>query len=271
MAWILAATLAVLLATASLAWRLRRQRELLRAENERWRVLARERAARVAVVSHEVRTPVSLIGGACELLLDGAAGPLTRRQESLLDTIRVKSDEVGELARTLLTDAKIDAQIFRLNLSMVDPRRLATEVVRDLRRLYPNRITLSARGAIPRLPGDRDLLRQALINLIPNAARHAGEGVRIAVTVRPSDDGVLVTVSDDGTGMSAAERRELFTKELAGTTDTGTGLGMLITRRIVELHGGRCLIDTMADRGTAVVCALPRTAEARPQLTEEGR
>ena len=95
--------------------------------------------------------------------------------------------------------------------------------------------------------------------------------MRIAVTVRPSDDGVLVTVSDDGTGMSAAERRELFTKELAGTTDTGTGLGMLITRRIVELHGGRCLIDTMADRGTAVVCAPPRTAEARPQLTEEGR
>lgn len=78
MAWILAATLAVLLATASLAWRLRRQRELLRAENERWRVLARERAARVAVVGHEVRTPVSLIGGACELLPDGAAGSLTR-------------------------------------------------------------------------------------------------------------------------------------------------------------------------------------------------
>lgn len=262
MAWILAATLAVLLATASLAWRLRRRRELLRAENERWRVLARERAARVAVVSHEVRTPVSLIGGACELLLDGAIGSLTRRQESLLDTIGSSpmrwASWPGRCSPTPRSTRRSSGSTCQWSTRAGWPGGPGSPPA------LPEPDHAVGPGAIPRLPGDRDLLRQALINLITNAARHAGEGVRIAVTVRPSDDGVLVTVSDDGTGMSAAERRELFTKELAGTTDTGTGLGMLITRRIVELHGGRCLIDTMADRGTAVVCALPRTAGRGP-------
>ncbi len=238
--------------------RVRRRHDELAEENRRWRALAMDRADRVAIVSHELRTPIALISGAAELLLDRAAGELTDLQHDLVDTIDVKASEVLGLAADLLTDAKIDAQLFQFRATTVDIRRVTNSVVRDLRSLYPNRITLSARGASPRILGDPDLIRQALTNLITNAARHAGQEARIAVTVRHHEDGVLIVVSDDGTGMSPAQTSELFRRGLAGKSETGNGLGMLITRRIVELHGGRCLVDSAVNVGTTILCSLPR-------------
>lgn len=252
-------TLGVLAALVCARHQHRRATELA-VENARWRALAMDRADRVAVVSHEVRTPLALISGACELLADGAAGPLNPKQDGLVDTISTKSREVLGIAADLLADARIDAQLFQFRTSTVDMRRLANSVIRDLRSLYPNQITLSARGAAPRIVGDPDLIRQALTNLVTNAARHAGRDARISVSVRPSDDGVLIVVSDDGTGMTADQTRELFRRGLAGKSETGNGLGMLITRRIIELHGGRCLVDSMVDQGTAILCTLPREA-----------
>ncbi|MFT3876638.1 MAG: HAMP domain-containing sensor histidine kinase [Propioniciclava sp.] len=256
-----------------LGWLWRRERRranLLAVENDRWRTLAQDRADRVAIVSHEVRTPLALIAGAVELLQDHAAGPLTGAQDGLIDTIAVKSHEVTELAADLLVDARIDAELFQFRSAQVDVHRLAHGVVRDLRRLYPNQITLSARGASPRIVGDAALLRKALSNLITNAARHAGTQARIAVTVRAAEDGVLIVVSDDGTGMTPDQTRELFRRGLAGKSETGHGLGMLITRRVVELHGGRCLVDSMVDHGTAILCSLPRAASARETDAAQG-
>lgn len=258
MVFVIAGLLTALAAAVLIALRQTRRANELRFENGRWRALAQDRADRVAIVSHEVRTPLALISGACELLSDGTAGPLEPRQADLVDTVAIKSREVLALAADLLADARIDAQLFQFRTTSVDMRLLANEVVRDLRRLHPNRITLSARGGIPRIVGDPDLIRQALTNLITNAARHGGSQARIAVTVRPSDEGVLVVVSDDGTGMTPEQTRELFRRGLAGKSETGNGLGMLITRRIVELHGGRCLVDSMVDHGTAILCRLPR-------------
>lgn len=256
---VVAALLAAAVVLVSLWLRIERQRrDELAEENRRWRTLAMDRADRVAIVSHELRTPIALISGAAELLLDHAAGELTPSQRDLVDTIDVKASEVLGLASDLLTDAKIDAQLFQFRATTVDVRRVTNSVVRDLRSLYPNRITLSARGASPRIMGDPDLIRQALTNLVTNAARHAGEQARISVTVRPNEDGVLIIVTDDGTGMSPAQARELFRRGLAGKSETGNGLGMLITRRIVELHGGRCLVDSALNVGTTILCSLPR-------------
>lgn len=255
---IIAVIAAACLTVVTLLWaRERRRAGVLAVENDRWRALALDRADRVAIVSHEVRTPLALVAGAVELLQDRAAGPLTGGQEGLVDTIAVKSREVAELAADLLVDARIDAELFQFRSATVDVHRLAHRVVRDLCHLYPNRITLSARGASPRIVGDAALLRKALTNLVTNAARHAGAGALIAVTVRRAEDGVLIVVSDDGTGMTPDQTREVFRRGLAGKSETGNGLGMLITRRIIELHGGRCLVDSMIDHGTAILCSLP--------------
>lgn len=91
------------------------------------------------------------------------------------------------LTADLLADARIDAQLFRLHTTSVDVGRVARAVVRDLRHLYPNQITFSARGAAPRVLGDQELIAQALTNLVTNSARHAGADARIAVRVRRTD------------------------------------------------------------------------------------
>ncbi len=260
MAWLAAGLVVVVVGAVVallLAERWRRRALALTVENERWRRIARERADRVSVVSHEIQTPLALIGGASELLADGTAGALTPQQAALVDTIGVKTSEMATLAADLLADARIDAQIFHLRTTSVDVGRVARAVVRDLRHLYPNQITYSARGAAARILGDQELIAQALTNLVTNSARHAGADARIAVRVRRTDGGVLVSVSDDGTGMSPEQTRDLFRRTLAGKSPSGHGLGMLITQRIVELHGGRCLVDSMSEAGTTILCSLP--------------
>ena len=264
-----AAVVVLLIVLAGVAEALRRARRRaaeLAAENRRWRALAMDRADRVAIVSHELRTPIALISGAAELLLDGTAGALSTTQHGLVDTIDVKASEVLALAADLLTDAKIDAALFQFRATTVDVRRVTTGIVRDLRHLYPNRITLSARGASPRIMGDPDLIRRIGA---ATAQEVAGEEARIGVTVRPNEDGVLIIVSDDGTGMSPEQTSELFRRGLAGKSETGNGLGMLITRRIVELHGGRCLVDSAVNVGTTILCSLPRRTPERDELSAD--
>lgn len=260
MVWTSSALALIVVAVGWFAVRQYRRSAALAVENDRWREFAQQRADRVSVLSHEVRTPLALIAGACELLEDGAAGDLTDRQRALVDTIGVKSGELVQLAEDLLADARIDAELFTLHLGSVNVRRLAFDVVSDLRRLNPGRITLSARGAPPRVYADSGLLRQALVNLVTNSLRHAGDDAHVTVSVRTMEDGVLIVVSDDGGGMTGEQKRDLFRRTLQGKSATGHGLGMLITKRIIELHGGRCLVDTISTRGTAILTFLPLRA-----------
>ncbi len=261
-AWVALAAGIGLVVAVAYALACRRRSSLLHAETLRWREVARQRADRVGVLSHEVRTPLALVSGACELLEHETVGVLNERQRALVETISVTSSEMIQLAEDLLADVRIDAQLFTLHLENADVRRIALDVVTDLRRLYPGRITLSARGAPPRIQGDPALLRQALINLVTNAVRHSGDDSQVQVTVRKADQGVLIVVSDDGGGMTGAQKRDLFRRTLDGKSVSGHGLGMLITKRIIELHGGTCLVDTISERGTAVLASLPARAGA---------
>ncbi|MDO4783900.1 MAG: HAMP domain-containing sensor histidine kinase [Propionibacteriaceae bacterium] len=235
----------------------RRQIAQLRAENQRWRSIAAERADRAAMLSHELRTPLALLVGSAEVLADAHVGPLTPRQSALVESIGFNSHIMATLVEDILTDARIDAQIFAMRTARVNLRRLARDVIADLRKLYPNRLSLECRGYPPSAAGDPQLLRQVLINLVTNAARHGGADADISIGVRRTDGAVLLSVTDTGTGMTPQQRRQLFHRTLRGASETGNGLGLIITRRIIDLHGGRLLIDTEASRGTTVIARLP--------------
>lgn len=246
---------------AGLAYALLRTRRTLqaaRAEADQLRTMVKKRVERPNVFSHEVRTPLTLIKGAAELLAEETPGPLNERQREFVTTIAVNAQQVIGLAQDLLVEARIEAQLFELRLEEVDLRALARGTVRDARQLYPTVIGLESHGPPIRLLADRTLLGQALWNLLNNACRHAGEDATVTVAVTLGENEAIVAVSDDGGGMSTAERAGLFDGFTVGDSPTaGTGLGMMITERIITQHGGRLLVDTIPDRGTTIFFTLP--------------
>ena len=212
------------------------------------------------VLSHELRTPLTVVRGAAELLLDESAGPLNPDQRRFVQTIAENSNQVIEMASDLLAEASLESDLFNLRLEWTEMRQLVRKCVAQLRRVHTASIRLDNHGAPLRMQVDPRLMGQAVTNVVNNAARHAGEGVSILVRVTESDETVTVSVSDDGTGMPPQDRALLFTPfATGGSRRPGTGLGMMITQRIVELHGGRILVDTISRKGTTVFLTLPRT------------
>lgn len=228
------------------------------AEAERLRALAKERADRASVLAHEIRTPLALVKGAGELLAEQTPGALNDTQRTFVETITQNTEAVIAMAEDLLTEARLEADLFTLQLEETDLRHLVRHTVRELRRVNHVPISLDSRGAPVTVMVDRRLMRQALWNLVTNAARHADASSPVVVRITPGEESVLVAVSDDGRGMDADERRTLFTPFTPGRR--GTGLGLVITRRIVELHGGRVFVDTVARRGTTILLSIPVVA-----------
>lgn len=268
--WALAAATVALGAAAIVGWArartLRRRLEASRHEAERLRSLAQARASRSSVLSHEIRTPLALVKGAAELLAEQTPGPLNDRQRQFVDTITQNCQSMIAMAEDLLTTARLEAQLFELHVERTDLRSLVRQTVREMRRVHAGRILLDSRGAPLWLDIDRNLIRQVIWNLVNNAARHGGEGVVIVVRITEGDHDVLVSVSDDGPGMTAEEQENLFVPFSVGARSSGTGLGMVITREIVDLHGGRIFVDTAARVGTVVLLSLPRTVQSAEQV-----
>ena len=262
----IAAALILAVAAIALAILLRRERSQHQAravEAERLRELAKARASRISTLSHEIRTPLALIKGAGELLADESPGPLTTAQARFVGTITSNCQQLVEMAESLLSQARLEANLFELRLEQVDLRSLVRVTVRELRRLHPGRLQLDDHGPALIAHADPRLLREVLWNLINNALRHAGADALVTVRVIEGEGEAIISVVDDGRGMDASERSHLFEPLKVGSSEKpGTGLGMSITEDIVDLHGGRILVDTAARRGTVIYVTLPLREES---------
>jgi two-component system, OmpR family, sensor kinase len=246
-----------------------------RAQLARLTALVDRRAEQVTALSHELRTPLSMIKGAADLLLEGTPGSLTPAQERFLLVIGHQCTHVVGLCESLLTQAKIEAGLFAPRLERVDISALARDVVTAMRPLCAQRqqrITLDTPQVTPRIAADPMLASQALTNLVSNASRFTSVGGNVDVRVLAIDTGVAVYVTDDGAGMSREQRQRLFRRFATGRPlADGTGLGLVITKSIVELHGGSIMVDTAAARGTTFLFTLPADGPAAPEGAAAGR
>jgi len=240
---------------------MRRAAHLQRAEVARLTALVDRRAEQVTALSHELRTPLSMIKGAADLLLERTPGPVTAIQERFLSIIGHQCTHVVALCESLLTQAKIEAGLFSPRLERVDISMVARDVVTAMRPLCgqrQQRITLDTPQVTARIPADPLLVSQALTNLVSNASRFTTVGGHIDVRVMTMDTGVAVYVTDDGAGMSREERQRLFRRFVTGRPlADGTGLGLVITKSIVDLHGGSIMVDTASTKGTTFLFTLP--------------
>lgn len=227
-------------------------------EVQRLQTLARWRADQVSMLSHELRTPLTMVKLAGDLLAEGSPGPLTAAQANFVETIRHQADSTIELAEDILTQARIEAGRFTVRLETCDVAQIVVGLVTDLRELRRSQVVMDCPTMPCLIKADRLLVRQALTNLINNAVTVSPQGSPVEVRVAQRENDVLVSVTDQGSGMTARERLELFQRFSSGRPlRSGTGLGLIITKQIVERHGGQLFIDSVAEQGTTMMFNLP--------------
>lgn len=223
--------------------------------------LAERRSTIVAAASHEIRNPLTMVAASARLLEEEPGG-LTEQQRTFLGVVRQQTDHAVSIADDLLVQARIDAGRFTVSPTPTDLVALVRGVVDAMRPVAAHRhqtLLTDLPQYVPTVRLDPRAVRQALSNLLMNAVRHTGEGRTITTRVRDNANAVVLMVVDDGDGMSKDERRRLFEPfESGDLLGDGTGLGLNITRQLVELHGGRILVDTRLREGTAIMITLPK-------------
>jgi signal transduction histidine kinase len=238
---------------------------LLTEQNEQLRELDRMKGEFVSLVSHELRTPLTSIRGYVELLL--ADGRLDAEQQKFLAIVDRNSQRLLALVGDLLFLAQIDAGKLELDLDDVDLDLIVRDCVEAARPLAESRqIELATSVApVPPVRGDYARLTQVLDNLVSNAIKFTPDGGRVAVTVEAEDVHAVLTVEDTGLGIPRAEQARLFERFFRSSSATenaipGSGLGLTITKAIVERHGGRISIESEEKEGTRARVELPLAA-----------
>ncbi|GGI07484.1 sensor histidine kinase [Egicoccus halophilus] len=216
----------------------------------------------VATVSHEIRSPLTSVKGFTRTLLARWDRFSDAQKRAMLETVDADADRVTRLLGELLDVSRIDAGRVQLQRQPVDVGQLARQVVDKLAVSGPGEgrdLRLVVAEGLPRVLADPDKVEQVLVNLLENALAYAPESqVRIDVD-HAADRGVHVAVADDGGGIPAEERRLVFRKFGRGRDNrrAGTGLGLYITRGLVEAHGGRVWLDVDRQDGATFHVQLP--------------
>ena len=211
----------------------------------------------VADASHELRTPVTAIGGFADLWRQGALEP--DQISEVMRRIGQESTRMRGLVEDLMLLARLD-EGQRDHPSPVDLTMIAVDAVLDASATHPSRvITVEAPEPVV-VPGVEDELRQVVANLVTNALVHSGPTAEVCIRLERRDDVAIVSVIDDGVGMSdqhAARAFDRFWRLNAGRAGLGSGLGLSIVRGIVEAHAGAVTIISAPGAGTTLRVLLP--------------
>ena len=248
----------ILLVTGLVSVRLSNHLKSMRLQNMAMQTKLDTRSDHYLMRAHEIRTPLTLIQASVELLLDGVPGPLTDKQNEFLVDIEENSHYIKVLMENMLTRGKLESGVFEPVFETIDMRDIILPVVADIGTLAERRkqeIRVYHPQILPNIQGDSILLRQCFTNLVLNAIRHTSDESRIVITISVNDLYLTIAITDDGAGMSPERRRQLFQR--FSTDGKGTGLGLLITKQCVELHGGKIYVDTSLGRGTTFLLAFP--------------
>ena len=219
----------------------------------------------LSIVSHELKTPVTSIKGFAQILRRRLSPESLEHGSRYLDIINAQADRLTALINDLLDLSRIQTGRFVFDTRSLDYTSLVASVLEELRMANPeNAITLEAPDAAV-VAGNEDRLRQVLINLVDNAVKHGPSGGEVHLTIEVGDE-VTTYVCDQGAGLPPEEAEQIFAPyyQVRPSSDRytkGLGLGLFISRRIVEEHGGRIWLDDV-DHTSFVFTLVGRDAPA---------
>jgi signal transduction histidine kinase len=237
---------------------------LLVDQNEQLRELDRVKDEFLSSVSHELRTPLTSISGYLELLLEDVEEPVSRGH---LQVVSRNAERLLALVNDLLFAARLGSGRLELDLEPVDLRALVRDSVEAAR---PRAETAQVRlvvtdASVPPVSGERVRLEQLVDNLVSNAIKFTPSGGEVAIGLGPVNGTVRLEVSDTGIGISETERAHLFERFFRSQAALdqqiqGTGLGLYISKAIVDAHGGRIAVRSEQGAGTTFIVELPAGA-----------
>ena len=220
------------------------------------------REAFLSLLSHELRTPVTTIYGGSAVLArpDNRLDRETR--DEILSDIAGEADRLYRLVEDLMVLARFDEGI-EIGTEPALLQRLVPSVVEQERGRWPaTTFTVEARPDLPAVGGDETSITQVTRNLLSNAAKYSGLDGTVSVIIEPGDDGVVVRVRDNGPGINPAEAEDLFSPFYRSPTTSrmagGAGIGLHVSRRLVDAMGGRIWARRLDDGGSEFGYQLPR-------------
>lgn len=214
----------------------------------------------ISMASHELRTPIVGIKGYISMVLDGSFGEVNGEVKENLLLVKSATTRLADLVEDLLDVSKIEQSRLKINLQMTDVSAVIIEIIKELKiqadqkQLIINYSPIENKQFLINV--DQEKLKQALINLIGNAIKYTVKG-KVEIFVEQKNKLLEIRIKDTGIGMSAEEQKRLFEKFYRIKNKTtqdiiGTGLGLWITKKIVELMGGTIIINSIKDTGTQV-------------------
>jgi signal transduction histidine kinase len=227
----------------------------------------------LANMSHELRTPLNAVIGFSDVLLERMFGELNERQDEYLHDIRNSGRHLLELINEILDLSKVEAGRMELELgpvSLPDVLRDALAMVRERAERHNLALELEVDDEMPSVLADELKLKQVVLNLLTNAVKFTADGGVIAMSGELAREEMRVTVRDTGIGIPEQDQDRIFEAFQRGgrrshTSTEGTGLGLTLSKRIVELHGGRLWLTSRVGVGSTFGFAIPADRLSRSQ------
>lgn len=219
----------------------------------------------ISIASHELRTPITAMRGYVAMMLDGSYGKITKNVRSGLERVMTSTKRLAGLIEDLLNVSRIEQGRVILNMKSLNPKNVITDVVGELepqaQEKHLNLEYASNKSKIENIYVDSDKLKEILLNIIGNAIKYTKKGT-VVISHEIKDYSLEVRVKDTGIGMSAEDQARLFEKFFRVQNDytkgvVGTGLGLWITKQLVEMMKGKVYIESMEGVGSQVILIFP--------------
>src|SRR3989440_164522 len=245
--------------------RLEESNRELNEANAQLRELSAMKEEFLALTTHDLRSPLTVISGVINFFTSGRLGELTPEQKNMVEMMERNTQNLIELVNDLLDASKLESGTMRLDATGISLRALIEELREEMQPLAAEKgIALEelVPEDLPALRADRAKLRRVLVNLVSNALKFTPKGGRVRTVAAREGSFVRVSVSDTGVGIPPDDLRDIFDKyaqarSRATRSEKGTGLGLYITRQLVELHGGKIEVQSEVGKGSTFSFTIP--------------
>ncbi|MBC7911168.1 MAG: hypothetical protein H7Y30_11740, partial [Pyrinomonadaceae bacterium] len=237
----------------------------LNSANAKLRELAGMKEEFLALTTHDLRSPLAVISGVISFFTSGRLGELSPEQKNMVSMMERNTQSLIELVNDLLDASKLESGTMRLDVSSIDLRNVVDELRETMEPLAREKgltLEVALSPDLPTVEADRAKLRRILVNLLSNSLKFTNRGGRVEVKAEKMGEHVMISVIDTGVGIAPDDVARLFDKyeqarSRATRGEKGTGLGLYITRQLVELHGSHIKVESEQGRGSVFSFTLP--------------